>query len=100
MSEYYVNYWGSYPGENDDLNQGFDFTSSAPARELFDSEITSPSMRACTAYIELTGPGVYELRKNPHFRPSKDDYSDLRREQAMQAGMGMGIDAYNDYMGY
>lgn len=33
-------------------------------------------------------------------RPKRDDCSDWRLEQAMQAGMGLGVEAYNDAMGY
>ena len=38
--------------------------------------------------------------RNPNYNPEPDDLDDWNREIAMQAGMGMGVDAYNDYMGY
>ncbi len=40
------------------------------------------------------------VRKNPNFVKLADDDSDWRHEQAMQAGMMGGCDAYNDAMGY
>jgi len=54
-----------------------------------------------TAYIMIDGPDVNEVRKNPHFkarsRKSADD-AEWRREQAMEAGMLHGCDAYNDVL--
>jgi hypothetical protein len=53
-----------------------------------------------TAYIMLDGPDVNEIRKNPHFkaRSRKADDDAWRREQAMEAGMLHGCDAYNDVL--
>lgn len=52
-----------------------------------------------TAYIELDGPGVNRVRKNPGYRPESDT-DDWQREQAMQAGMAFGCQGYNDMMSY
>ena len=94
--EYHVNFWGSHPDEeNDDCWSGEDFYSKEEALICFnkDSEIG-------IAYIQIEGPDVYEVRKNPMFSPSKDDDDDWRRENAMQAGMAFGCAGYNDAMGY
>jgi hypothetical protein len=53
-----------------------------------------------TAYIMIDGPDVNEVRANPHFKKSsaRDDRDAWRHEQAMEAGMLHGCDAYNDVM--
>jgi hypothetical protein len=57
-------------------------------------------------YIELIGPGLEPRgRENPAFDVGAieagrlDDERAWRREQAMQLGMGLGVGAYNDFMG-
>ena len=55
-----------------------------------------------TPYVMLDGPGVCKVRKRPgikEYNPRRDD-EDARREFAMQQGMGLGIGAYNEAMGY
>ena len=54
-------------------------------------------------WVILQGPwqgdtAVWEERCNSDYRPSKDD--DWGNEYAMQMGMGLGIDAYNEAMGF
>ncbi len=53
-----------------------------------------------TAYIALDGPGVAIVRANPHFsaKRAKLDDAACKREQAMEAGMLHGVDAYNEIM--
>ena len=89
---------GSHPDDgNDDCAYGLDFKTLDEARKAF-----LANHERSVAYVALEGPGVSELRKNPAFAPPRtrrtDD--DWRREIAMQAGMDLGVEAYNDAMGY
>jgi hypothetical protein len=67
-------------------------------REILMAEIAAEL--ANTAYLEIDGPDVNEVRANPDFEPRKRarDDRDWQREQAMEEGMLHGIDAYNDVM--
>ncbi len=97
-----VNYWGSHPdNENDDCWTGEDFDDLAAARAYFNARIDSAYCIHCTEYIELTGPDVYEVRRNPDFRAERAgrDDCDWKRECAMQSAMAFGCDGYNDYYG-
>jgi hypothetical protein len=111
MKEYCVQEWGSHPDNgNDDCWTGEDFDTMEDARKAFDAPCTDTS----TQYVELckyTGMTMLrgrevmqveriDIRLNPNFRPTKDDDDDWRHERAMQAGMGLGIDAYNEEMDY
>jgi hypothetical protein len=97
MSQFSVLYWGSHPeAGNDDCHTGKDFATLEEAMACF----TQDAFGSCVAYIELDGPGVYEVRKNPKYIATKDDDSEWKREIAMQAGMNFGCDGYNDAMGY
>ncbi len=53
-----------------------------------------------SAYIEIDGPDVHEVRPNPHFKARRRDAEDRQwlREQAMEAGMLHGCDAHNDVL--
>ena len=96
---YSVNFWGSHPDdENDDCYEAEGFATLEEAHAVFAAEVSDRDV----AYVELDGPDVYDIRKNPIHRPRRRDSSDLewRNEFAMQQGMGLGIDAYNDAMGY
>lgn len=115
---YSVLYWGSHPNEdNDDCYTGEDFDTKEAAVAFFNGEVQDPPnmpgyYRTCVAYIEIDGLedsdlkafGIERIRKNPNFvpEPIKDrrDDEDWRHEQAMEAGMLHGIDAYNETMGY
>jgi hypothetical protein len=93
-----VLFWGSHPDENnDDCFSGEDFSSIESAVEAFQSECFEQGI----AYVELDGPGVHQIRKNPHHQARKRDLYDAewRSERAMQAGMGLGVEAYNDEIG-
>jgi len=96
MATYSVNYWGSEPGTNDDCWCGWEFESLTEAEAKFNQVVTD----ADTAWVELDGPNVHKERRNPTYKPTPDNQDDWKREIAMQAGMGMGVESYNDYMGY
>lgn len=101
---YSVNHWGSHPDEgNDDCWTGWDFATLAEA----EAEFNNPTFIAYTdfergvAYIQMDGPDIYRVRKNPGFKPSPEPSDrEWRREIAMEEGMLNGIDSYNDWMGY
>jgi len=94
--EYNVNYWGSHPDEeNDDCWSGDDFHSKEEALICFNKDADDG-----IAYIEIDGPDIHDVRKNPAFNPSEDDDDDWKTERAMQAGMAFGCAGYNDAMGY
>jgi len=95
---YMVLQWGSHPDAgNDDCWTGEEFSSIESAIEAFQAECFESGI----AYIELDGPGIHQLRQNPHHRPRRRDADDAewRSERAMQAGMGLGVEAYNDELG-
>lgn len=101
-----VELWGSDPDlGNDDCWTGDEFDTGAEAMAVFNNpwphfETTPGYYSRDTAYVTFKGPGIEGKRVNPLFKPTKDDDSDWKREQAMQAGMMGGCDAYNDIMGY
>jgi hypothetical protein len=98
---YSVNFWGSHPDAgNDDCYSGEDYVELYEAMNAFTAEVDDTSVR----FIELTNvpwvDDVLAVRPNPDHVPSDpDDNDDWKREIAQQAGMGLGIDAYNDAMG-
>lgn len=103
--------WGSKPGTEDDCWTAADFATLEEARAAFDdvelSEFddlfkASPGTYRSTAWIELDGPGVHEERRNPDFAPTDPGNweAEWQQERAHQAGMGLGIQAYNDEMGW
>ncbi len=96
---YIVLFCGSHPDENnDDCWFGADFSNVHSALECFREEHFDSGV----AYIELDGPDIHQLRKNPHHKPRSREREDAadRSERVMQAGMGLGVEAYNDEMGY
>lgn len=86
-----VNLWGSHPDlNNDDCWTGDEFGTIEEARAFFlnpwgDAKFAQYHQR-CTEYIELDGPGVYEIRRNPDFRPLGRDTL-WENEIRMQAAM-------------
>ncbi len=93
---YSVLEFGSHPDEgNDDCWTGRDFATLAEARANF---ISAPQDSA-TAFVMLDGPDVNEIRAIPGYRAARED-NEGRLEHAMQAGMALGCDGYNDAMGY
>ena len=123
---YAINFWGSHPDEdNDDCWIGSEYQDAATALEAFASDPMELAMSWCTvsategastqrmaalaslaqsvrdsAYIELDGPNVHGVRKNPYFKRGRKDADDRawRAERAMEAGMLHGCDAYNDVL--
>jgi hypothetical protein len=99
---YEVLHWGSNPEEgNDDCHQGWEFSTLEEAMEKFQAEAGYR-----VAYVELVGPNKHFIRKNEAFDPrrcaadAQREQMEWRREVAMQAGMGLGCEAYNDEMGW
>lgn len=93
-----VSFWGSHPDdENDDCWTGEDFMSLVPAIEAFQAECFEEGI----AFVMIDGPGIHQVRKNPHHTPRRRDADDAewQHERAMQAGMGLGVEAYNDELG-
>jgi hypothetical protein len=102
---YSVNLWGSDPDAgNDDCWTGVDFATREEAFAAFRNPWTHVNATyfrpADVAWIEVDGPDLHEKRRNPAYRPSRRTDDGWRQECAMQAGMGMGVEAYNDAMGY
>ena len=102
-----VNFWSSHPDQdNDDCVTGDDYATMKTALAEFNKPITSDYFNRSVAYIQAngvdvnTGEMIDVVRKNPDYRPMRDDYDDWQREIAMQAGMMGGVAAYNDAMGY
>jgi hypothetical protein len=99
-----VNQFGSHPDlGNDDCQSGAEFDSLSDAEAAFSAPVTDPYV----AFVELLGPsGLRKVRANPAYdaafvaRERAPDDAEWRQERAMQAGMGLGIDAYNEAMGY
>jgi hypothetical protein len=99
-----VNLWGSHPGDsNDDCWVGVEFATLAEARHAADNwrEISRFDM-STTTHVQIDGPGVHEVLKvaEPRIDRRADDDRAWQREIAMEAGMGFGVNAYNDAMGW
>lgn len=108
---YAVNLWGSHPDAgNDDCWTGDEFDSLEEALSVYHNPFSYFTREAPTgvAYIEIDGltddelksRGLERCRKNPIHKPSRKDDREWRSEMAHQAGMGLGIEAYNEAMGY
>jgi len=101
---YSVNLWGSDPQEgNDDCNTGGDYATREEALAVYNNPWSdfNPTFSACTAYIEIDGPDVYDSRPNPDYAgPTCDDDSDWIEEMARQNGMAFGCQGYNDTYGW
>lgn len=103
---YDVNIWESKPGTNDDCNTGDEFATREEAERAY----ANPREAFPFAFqgvhgerwVEIDGPDIHEERKvcGPHPAHKPDDMSDWRNEFAMQQGMGLGVNAYNDAKGY
>jgi len=98
LSGYSILHWGSHPDQdNDDCYTGSDFATKEEA--LLDFAVNA----GCEIeYIEIDGPDIHEIRKNPNYskREVRLDDPTWRNERAMQAGMAGGCEAYNEEMGY
>jgi hypothetical protein len=94
-----VNHWGSHPdADNDDCFTGDDFDSL----ELAKASALYQGGTFDVAFIELDGPGIYEVRPNPNYSAKACKFEDSleRSERAMQAGMAFGCQGYNEEMGW
>lgn len=105
---YSVCLWLTHPDqENDDCMTGDDFATEAEARAVMANLSGHFNMvyhRDC-AFVELDGPDVHEVVERPGVakrarKEAAEDDAAERQERAMQAGMGLGIDAYNEEMGW
>lgn len=108
---YSVTLWGEDPTtseDNDSCVTGEDFATEKEARMcLADMNAHfNPKYYDVVPYVLLDGPnGLHEVTcrtkalKRAQREREEDDRA-ARSEFAMQAGMGMGIHAYNDAMGY
>jgi hypothetical protein len=102
-----VNLWESHPDEeNDDCSTGEDFATEAEARACIANldGTFNPVYYRNTPFIELDGPGLHEVTERPgvkkrRAKENKLDDDMARSEFAMQQGMGLGIEAYNDAIG-
>ncbi|MHC4296448.1 MAG: hypothetical protein ACYS7Y_04035 [Planctomycetota bacterium] len=93
-----VNYWGSHPDEcNDDCWSGEDFDNLDDALAAYNKPVLHAYCQRSTAFIEITGPEIREVRPNPNYRPQPVD-DDWRREAQMQSAMAHGCDGWNDYV--
>lgn len=106
---YTVNEWGSHPyQDNDDCWCGSDHATLADARQELERRLKAPASGDATAYVVIEGPDVFEAHPVPTYhtpearrrreREAQDEA--WRRELAMEAGMGLGVDAFNDAMGW
>lgn len=110
---YEIELWGCQPSvardnpgnrDYDLCHQGIDIPvlSETDARDVFEAFVGTPDV-AWFALIRLEGEESTLLaeRQNPAFKPETDDFDrEWQREIAMQAGMGLGVEAYNDAMGW
>lgn len=124
---YAVQLWGSHPDAgHDDCWMGDDYATVDEVSAVYMATVHdapgsildwdpahkaagSPNPRvywANWAYIELAGPGVRLIAKNPRYnakrarREAAEANAEWRREQATQAGMAFGCDGYNEAMGW
>jgi hypothetical protein len=102
---YSVTLWDTHPELNEDTcSTGTDFATLEEAQACFHNLELGFNMSLGywnhTPYVLLDGPGIHEVRKREGIKPCKDDDSAERSEYAMQQGMGFGVDAYNEAMGW
>lgn len=87
--------FGSHPDDdNDDCFTGEDFATLDEARRAYLAVPVSG-----VAFVMLDGPDVNEIRQARKVRRRGTDDS-WEREHAMQCGMALGVDGYNDAMGW
>jgi hypothetical protein len=94
-----VHIWSDTPWDTDTCWCGEEFATEEEARVVFEKPETCFRPGDChNVYLTLTGPGIDEVKTLGKPRSNSDQ--DWKREQAMEAGMLHGIDAYNDSYGY
>lgn len=94
-----------WESNEDDMHTASDFRTEEDARKAYGTIAAGycpPHLTTIAHYaghwVVIEGPGWFEEARIPGQR--LDDDSAWDREQAMQMGMGLGIDAYNDAMGW
>lgn len=105
---YMVNLYGSHPDEgNDDCWTGKDFATLAEAQEAaahLDQHFDMVYFHLDTEYVEIDGPDFYQVTHRPgakeRRRQRRIDDAACQSEHAHQQGMGLGIQAYNEAMGW
>lgn len=109
---YHVNLWGCKPGDDDACHTGEEYASRDEAEQVYGFPCTEfPAVYfrggdGSELWVELDGPDVHYERclrqADPALqrRVAEREACQWRNERAMQAGMGMGVQAYNDAMGY
>jgi hypothetical protein len=104
-----VTYWDAHPESGEDAcGTGFDFDTASEAwKQFHDNDPRYTSGRHIHwRYVMIDATGLNGIRANPAFndpavrRSHALDDAAWRREIAMEAGMGLGVEAYNDAMGY
>jgi hypothetical protein len=92
---YSVNFWGSWPGTNDDCYTGGDYATLEAAEAVFNAPVADfhpPKHDSSDVqYVELVGPGTQRERKNPEYVPAGDHDDgewtrELEREHLMLHG--------------
>ena len=106
---YRVEYWRGHPCQDEDADcWGSDsFYEMAEAYSTYLAKVR-PYYAADSDYVAMSSVEedgeilIFFVRKNPDYNPKASDEADenWRREIAMEAGMGLGCDAYNNAMGY
>ena len=105
---YYVGLWASRPGTNDDQSTAFEFTDRQEAREAY---LDPSSCDGLVDWIEREARhGADEWAPGAGRRVVEGDLREVARQEAadarawgqelaVQAGMGLGIEAYNELAG-
>lgn len=99
---YWLNYWGSKPGTNDDCWTGFDYETREEALAAYNDPPKcdyAGSDLSNVAWYELDGPDIHLERPNPHHKPVRVSDDDWRCEARMQSAMGFGVQGWNDWEG-
>ena len=107
---YNVDLWCSHPCEDDDSCMSganyvdrdkalADFNMVKEAMERGDARCFGALLRNIE-WLIADGHDLDLEFRNPNYNPEPDYDDGWAEEIAHQAGMGMGIDAYNDHMGY
>lgn len=97
---YSVNTWDGPPGTDNCCNSGIDFASLAAAKECYRNPADFFAEVVRGTWIELVGPDVEVMRRDMPETEAEDDVSGWIKEISMQCGMGFGVGAYNEAMGY
>jgi hypothetical protein len=107
MKEYMVNLWACKPWTDDLCCCGVETESKEEAMAIYLNPEGSGRFKKYFSiihdpevWIEIVGPDLDECRMLYKRASTPDTDDDWKREMAIQAGMGLGIEAYNDEMGW